>query len=34
MRRYILGAQCSFRDEREAFLATVRGELAVGKRTP
>jgi AcrR family transcriptional regulator len=28
MRRYILGAHCSFRDEREAFLASVRAEVA------
>jgi AcrR family transcriptional regulator len=33
MRRYILGAQHSFRDEREAFLSSVRAELAGAPRT-
>jgi hypothetical protein len=33
MRRYIMGAHCSLREEREAFLATVRSEVtAVGDR--
>jgi hypothetical protein len=33
MRRYILGAHCSFREEREAFLATVRAEVTTVGRS-